>query len=434
MATWYANLTLIDGTGAAPKDGVSVRIDDDGTIGAIEHGAVEAADGVDVVDCAGTFLTPGLIDAHSHLGLASEIDASMRLDVSVAETARDIFVACSDALDAGFTTIRDVGGLEGAVPDLISRGRLRGPRVLTSGPVQCQTGGHGQMGPLWEPSDLFDSHEILGLRTTAMLGDGPDAIRRNVRETFRRGADLIKMCVTGGVITVGTDPRDTQLTIPEIRAAVEEAEARHTYVTVHAHNNAGVRAAVEAGVKCVEHGSEIDAEVADLMAANDVALVPTLAPREILRERMRRIKENAGHGSDAYLAQFALAESLVAGMQEVIPIARKAGVLIGLGADITGPRQKERAMELVLRAAVEDPMAALVSATRDNARICRLDDRIGTVEVGKIADLCLWSRSPVEDVNVFTDTEQLALVLQGGMPVAGTRVEQAGVIGRVQPA
>nr|WP_279672221.1 amidohydrolase family protein [Flexivirga meconopsidis] len=416
---------MIDGTGAAAQERSHVRVDDDGTIGAVESGADTGAlgiggDGADVVDCAGRFLTPGLIDAHSHLGLASDIDATMRLDVSVAETARDIFEACSDALDAGFTTIRDVGGLEGPVPDLIRRGRLRGPRVLTSGPVQCQTGGHGQMGPRFEPTELFDCHQIVGLRTASMLSDGPDEVRRNVRETFRRGADLIKMCVTGGVITVGTNPSDTQFTVPEVRAAVEEAEARGTYVTVHAHNNAGLLAAVEAGVKCIEHGSEVNREVAELLAEKEVALVPTLAPGEILRERSQKVRERGGQGADAYLKQFSVTERLIAGMSEVVPLAREAGVLLGLGADITGPRQRERAMELVLRAKIEDPMAALVSATRDNARICRLEDTIGTVEVGKVADLCFWSESPLDDVEVFTDTAKLALVLQGGRAVAGT--------------
>jgi len=431
MDTWYTNLTLVDGTGAKPAPGSSVLVQSDGTIGAVLQGKQPDIDlergersDVAVVDCTGLVMTPGLIDAHSHLGFASDLDSMMHRDLSVAELAWDIFSMCGDALQAGFTTIRDCGGLEGAVPDLINRGRMPGPRVLTAGPVQCMTGGHGHLGGRYEATGLWETHEIQVLRTMAMLGDGPESVRRNVRETFRRGADFIKMCVTGGVLTRGTKIEDTQFTGPEIRAAVEEAESRGTYVTVHAHNNAGIRMAVEAGVKCVEHGSAIDDETADLMAENDVALVPTLAPGVIFSDRIERLRKQGGDVAAEFLAKFDEADALIAGMNAAIPRARRAGVLIGSGADITGPRQGERAIELVLRSEVEDPMAALVSSTRDNAKVCRLEDTVGTVTEGLVGDLCLWSSSPLDDPTVFTDRSQLALVLQGGTPVAGTRRDE----------
>lgn len=425
MRTWYVNLTLVDGTGAAPSPSSAVLVGDDGTLLEVAPGgAAEVPDGeagVAVVDCTGLTMTPGLIDAHSHLGFATDLDAMLQREISTAELALDIFNVCEDALRAGFTTIRDVGGLEGAVPELIERGKMPGPRVLTAGPIQCQTGGHGHLGGRWESTDLFETHEIPGLRTMAFLGDGPETVRRNVRETFRRGADFVKMCVTGGVLTRGTKPGDTQFTVDEIRAAVEEAEARGTYVTVHAHNTAGVRRAVEAGVKCVEHGSNLDRETAELMAKHDVALVPTLAPGVIFADKIERLRRQGGSVAEGFAAQFDVAEQMVASMRTAVPLARDAGLLVGLGADITGPRQTERAMELVLRAEIEDPMTVLVSATRDNATLCRLQDRVGTVVAGLEADLCLWSSSPLDDPDVFTQRDQLALVLQGGRPVGGTR-------------
>src|SRR5262249_50778645 len=131
--------------------------------------------------------------------------------------------------------------------------------------------------PEWQPSCTWFHHEIPGLRSMSLLSDGVDVMRRNVREAFRRGADFIKLCVTGGVVSTHDKLSDTQFTVEETAAAVYEAEARGTYVTVHAHNNKGVRNAIQAGVKCVEHGSEIDEETAALMAEHGVAHVPTLA-------------------------------------------------------------------------------------------------------------------------------------------------------------
>jgi imidazolonepropionase-like amidohydrolase len=405
---WITGATVVDGTGRDPLHGTDLHIED-GRITGIGAAPAHA----ESLDLDGFTVTPGLIDAHTHLGISSDIGALMRRDLSVAEIAADIFANAAQTLDAGFTTVRDCGGIDGGLPAAIAAGRVRGPRIIPAGPIQCQTGGHGHMSSLWEPAELWDTRAIPGLVQFSMLSDGPDAMRRNVRESFRRGAKFVKLCVSGGVVSSHDDLDDTQLSLAEIEVAVEEARARGTYVTVHAHNNAGIRRAVQAGATCVEHGSSIDEETAALMAAAGVAHVPTLAvvegilqgaeamglPPEI-RDRAARMRQGQIDGLRA---------------------SRAAGVVVGLGSDLIGPQQTGRAAELLLRARLETPMDALVAATRINAQVLRIADRVGTLEVGKSADLVAWRRDPLADPTVFTDRDQAALVVAGGSVVKDVR-------------
>ncbi len=309
-------------------------------------------------------------------------------------------------LDGG-TIVDGTGGIDRGLADVVSSGKMPGPRILQCGPVHSQTGGGGQMGAEWEPTPLWDLHAIPGLCTWSLLSDGPGELRKNVREGFRRGATFVKLLVTGAVVAISTqDPSDTQFTTAEIAVAVREASARGTYVTVHAHNNAGIRAAVAAGAACVEHGSQIDEETAALLAAHGVALVPTLTIMEELvanpaamglapgyADRLSRFRDSA---RDAVLA------------------ARAAGIRVGLGSDLLGPDQRGRAQELVHRARIENPMLALESATRINAEIIGLGDDLGTLEVGKLADITGFAGDPLSVPEHFAEPDRVALVLQEG--------------------
>ena len=407
--TWWVRGTVVDARGGEPVVGQSVVVRD-GQI--VRLGGEPPADAT-VVDCSGLVITPGLIDAHVHLGLSSDMNDNMRRVLSVAEIAADMFANCAQTLEAGFTTVRDVGGADGGLVGVVSSGKVPGPRILTSGPILCQTGGHGYLAPEWEPTEHWDHHAIPGLRTLSLMSDGPDEMRRNAREAFRRGASFLKLCVTGGVVSHHDELTDTQFTVEEIRAAVEEAAARGTYVTVHAHNNEGIRNAVEAGVRCVEHGSQIDEATAALMAAHDVAHVPTLAVVEALYAD----PVAAGLSAELVPRVAAVRQS----MRDAIPIARAAGVRVGSGSDLIGPHQRHRGAELVLRAALESPMDALVAATRVNADILGIADEVGTIEVGKRADLVAWSADPLADPAVFDDRERVVLVLQSGRIVKDSR-------------
>jgi imidazolonepropionase-like amidohydrolase len=405
---WLVGARLVDGTGVDPVDGMDLHVVD-GRLAAL--GTAPA--GVDAIDLTGFTVTPGLIDAHVHLGVASPVTDLLSHKLSVAEIAADIFTNASQTLDAGFTTVRDCGGIDGGLPTAIDRGKVRGPRVLQCGPIQCQTGGHGHLAAEWEPTELWEAHHIPGLCSLAFLSDGVEQMRKNVRETFRRGADFLKLCVSGGVVSTHDNVSDTQLTREEIAVAVQEAQARGTYVTVHSHNNAAVRTAVQAGVKCVEHGSGIDEETAALLAANGVAHVPTLSVVDQVLRNIDTVGLPASIKDRAELVRTSQIEGFRA--------SRAAGVTVGLGSDLIGPDQTGRSAELLLRSELETPMDALVAATRTNSEVLRISDHVGTLEVGKAADLVAWRSDPLEDPKTFTERDQAALVMKAGAVVKDTR-------------
>ena len=402
---WFAGGMVADGSGTDPA-AVDVCVTD-GIITAIGR----APAGATTVDLDGMLLTPGLIDAHVHLGVSSPIRAQFGFAISAAELAADIFATAGHALDAGFTTVRDTGGIDGGVVDVIAKGKVRGPRVLSCGPVQCQTGGHGYYGAAWEPTDLWNAHHIPGLCSLSLMSGNADELRRNVRESFRRGASFLKLCVTGGVVGGHDRLADTQFAVEEIAVAVAEASARGTYVTVHAHNNAGIRNAVKAGVSCVEHGTDIDEPTAQLMKEHDVALVPTFAVVEALMADTE--------GMDLDPATRDKLTGVRERMAAALKVARAAGLRIGLGSDLIGPHQQRRGEELRLRAELESPMQALVSATSVNADILGQGESVGLIRVGMRADLVAWQEDPLLDAKVFADPGMAALVVKAGRIVKG---------------
>lgn len=396
--------TVVDGSGRDPAD-VTVAVED-------SRIAQPGAPG-ERLEADGLTMTPGLIDAHVHLGLSSPIEPQFSFRLSAAEIAADIFAAAGAALDAGFTTVRDTGGIDGGVVTAIAKGKVRGPRVLSCGPVQCQTGGHGYYGAEWEPTELWSSHHIPGLCALSMQSGNADELRGNVREAFRRGASFLKLCVTGGVVSAHDQLTDTQFTVEEIAVAVQEASARGTYVTVHAHNNEGIRNAVEAGVRCVEHGTGLDEPTAALMAARDVALVPTFAVVEQL------LRDSAGTGLNESIRDRVL--GVRERMAEALAVAKEAGLRIGLGSDLIGPGQDRRGEELRLRAELETPMEALVAATKTNAEILGLSGEVGVIAPGRQADLVLWNGNPLDNPQLFSDPDNAVVVVQAGRIVKDLR-------------
>lgn len=395
--------TLIDGTGADPVESSTVTLD--GERIASVTGDTEGVD--ESVDLEGCTLLPGLIDAHTHMGIAFELQHHGQEGfISTAEVAARVFQVCESTLMAGFTTCRDVGGLDGGIVQAIELGLVEGPRVFPSGPAIAQDGGHASfMAPY---SDCWCHMALPGLVEGVIVANGPDEVRVAARKAFRRGATQLKVMVSGGVISLTDELDHTQLTVEELRAAVVEAEARNTYVTAHAHNSRGIRNGLEAGVACFEHGSWLDEETAAAMAAAGAALVPTLTVAHVMAEEWQewglpeavvpRMEAVSGH------------------MQHAIGLARAAGVTdIGCGSDLLGPRQGRRGMELVLRAQVEGPMAAIQAATATNARILRVGDRLGTVEPGKLADVIAVRGDPLAEPALFDDPDRVVLVVKGGV-------------------
>ena len=397
--------TLIDGTGAAPVAAATVVIAGD-RITEVDAGGGAASGDTDVIDLDGLTVLPGLIDAHTHLGIAFELQHHGQAGtMPAAEVAARVFTMCHQALLAGFTTCRDMGGLDGGIVGAIDQGLIPGPRIFPSGPALAQDGGHATfMAPF---TDCWCPLAIPGLVEGVALANGPDEVRLAARRAFRRGATQLKVMVSGGVISFTDELDHTQFTVEELRAAVLEAEARNTYVTAHSHNARGIRNGLEAGVACFEHGSWLDEETAALMAEAGAALVPTLTVAHVMGDEYER------WGLPASIAD--RMQQVRGHMENAIRYARAAGVLTGAGTDLLGPHQEHRGLEIALRAEVVGAMEAIVAMTSTNARIMRVHDRLGTVEPGKLADVIAVHGDPLAEPLLFDDPDRIALVVKGGV-------------------
>ena len=398
---------LVDGSGRDPVEDATVVMDGD-RITAVGTDVVRRAD-TDVIDVDGLTVMPGLIDLHTHMGI---IDIGAADAMSAAEVAAHLFANAERCLQAGFTTAREVAGADGGLRRAIDVGLVAGPRLYPSGPMISQTGGHGDHGLPW-----LDHHHavrgIPGLSQLAEIVDGPDEVRRAVRRAFQHGATQIKVCVSGGVVSLTDSLEDTQFSVEELRAAVEEARARGTYVTAHAHNARSISNGLDAGLECFEHGTWLDEETAARMAASGAALVPTLATVVQATEKWREwgIPE---HLVPRY-------EGLLEAMRRSLEIAVDAGVTIGSGSDIFGPDQRGRGLEIALKAEVIGAMEAIVAATRTSAEILRAGEDFGTVEVGKSADMIAVIGDPLADPRVLADEDNVVLVIKDGQVVKDAR-------------
>jgi imidazolonepropionase-like amidohydrolase len=243
----------------------------------------------------------------------------------------------------------------------------------------------------------------------SVVCDGADAVRRAAREQLRLGADQIKMMASGGAMSPADELAATQYTLDELRAAVEEAEAAGTYVMAHAYNDHSVRNCLESGVRSIEHGNLIDEETARLLASSGAYLVPTLVTYEALSEE-----------GDA----FGVPENVIRKIDEAralgiraLRYAYEAGVKIASGSDLLGPLQDRKARELEIKTEVMSPMESLVAATRTNAELFGLENEIGTVEGGKLADLLVVDGNPLEDIAVLQNKSNLKLIMKAGKAV-----------------
>jgi imidazolonepropionase-like amidohydrolase len=244
------------------------------------------------------------------------------------------------------------------------------------------------------------------------IADGEAEVRKAAREQLRRDADQIKIMASGGAMSPADELDTTQYTVAEMRAAVEEAEAVGKYVLSHAYSDAAVRRAVEAGVRSIEHGNLIREAAARAIKAADAFLVPTMVTYEAIYREGKRY----GIG-DHQIQKIDLArQQSVQGLT----YAYRAGCKIGSGSDLLGDMASQRAVELELKAQVMSPMEVLLSATRVNAELFRMSDRIGTVEPRKYADLIVVRGNPLENLRVFQVQENLRVIMKGGKIVKRT--------------
>lgn len=402
--TVITNVRLIDGRGGPPVDRGHVAVRD-GKIVSVGH--VDARPSADaVLDGANLTLLPGLIDAHAHLVYSGfrSLDAIDRCSI---ETATINAVRNAErVLNAGYTAIRDVGTIGNvavAVRDAIAEGKVPGPTVVASGSIICSTGGLGDtLPPHWQASH--------GL---GKLVDGPDAIRREVRRQIRAGVDNIKLAASGVEVGPYAWTWMTTFSEEEIRVAVEEAHRWGRTVAVHAQSYDAVRFALRAGVDTIEHGTRMDDETIALFKRSNAILVPTLCTLFSVLEL----------GSTLNLLpkqreEMAVNEPL---WLDSLRRAREAGVPIAAGGDI-GNRypQGSNAREIVhLVKAGLSPMEALCAATSVASRVLKRQQQIGTIEVGKAADLLLLDGDPLANIEILLEPARIALVVKDGRAAAG---------------
>ncbi|MCF7936074.1 MAG: amidohydrolase family protein [Synergistales bacterium] len=403
--TVFTNALLLDGTGAEPRANATVTIEGNTIAGISFGGTAEIPAGADVVDCGGRTLMPGLIDAHMHAGLveANLVEqARMNYPSMLVIKAANIL---TDTLYQGFTTCRDAGGSDAGFKLAIEEGLIEGPRLQVAGPSLAQTGGHADMRL---PTEYGPPHTAEA-GFSAMICDGVAEVRKCAREVLRRGADFIKIMASGGCGSAADDIGDSsQFSLEEMRAAVFEAESAGTYVSAHCYTNRGARLCAEAGVRIIEHGNRIDRPTAEILKEAGCIIIPTLSTYELAVTRGKEFNL-----PDYFQRKMGIVRETAL---EAVKIAHELGIVIGSGSDVIGPFQPWKGLELELKSRVMGPMGAIVSATKTNAEIMGLADKIGTIAEGKLADCIVVDDSPLDNIAVFQDhKKKMPVILKDGV-------------------
>lgn len=406
--TLIRNGTLIDGTGKAPLPNAGVLIKDN------RIHAVGAADSLSLpnqptreIDAGGGYILPGLIDTHVHLMLEG-VNIARDMVTPFSMRFFNAVKYMQNTINAGVTSVRDAGGADAGVKQAVESGVVLGPRMQISISVLTITGGHGDG---WMRSgnefDLFPSYPGF----PASRVDGVDDCRRKVREVLRAGADIIKICSTGGVLSPTDHPEFTQFSPEELEVIVREAAYRRgVKVMAHAQGVEGIKNAVRAGIHSIEHGIYLDDEAIELMLKHGTFLVPTLlAPLAVLEA-----------GEKGGMPEYGIRKSkeVIEIHSESIARAHKAGVKIAMGTDAGVMPHGTNLRELGLMVNIGmTPMESIVATTKIAAQCLGWDDEVGTLEAGKLADIVIAKMNPIQDIRSLENNDNIALVMKAGKVV-----------------
>ncbi|HKW96125.1 MAG TPA: amidohydrolase family protein [Bryobacteraceae bacterium] len=381
----------------------------------------EVPQGATTIDLGDATLLPGFMDAHTHLSEQAsddwKQDALDRLRKPAAERALDATEYARKTLMAGFTTVRDVGssdfidvGLRNAIRD----GKIAGPRMLVAVHAIGSTGGH------CDHSGGF-RYGLFGKETGPEdgVGNGPDAIRLAVRLDVKYGADVIKTCATGGVLSLADDVDTPQLTQAELDALVDEAHALRRKTAAHAHGATGAKRAIRAGIDSIEHGSFLDDEALDMMKARGTYWIPTLTAPWWIGKQL----ESGRYFPPAIAAK---GRAAIASIDAAFQKGLAKGVKIGFGTDAAVYPHGMNATEFGLMVGLGmKPADALKTATSVDAELLGVSSRLGTLEAGKLADVVAVPGDPTTDIH---QTEKVFFVMKDGVTYRNDRGSRSGVV------
>lgn len=398
---------VLDGNGGAPIEKGAVVLEDDRIRLVCRQSELPDDPTAEVYELEDGTIMPGLIDAHVHMGWgsATAVDwISMTPQLSMARALRDM----AQLRQQGYTAFRDLGSDVLLMRPAVAEGLLDVPRIFGAGRSISQIGGHGDV---YQKLSLEASQRAY---SPAFIVNGVDEVRRACRINARNGADLIKIMTTGGVFSQGDKATPhSHFSQEEIRAAVEEAENMGSYVSTHAQATRGIKMALKNGVKCIEHGFYLDEECIELMVKNDCYLVPTLAIMHA-----SKLYFQGKEGVLPYLKE--KTERSYEAHYRSLEMARKAHITVGVGCDFLGDAAfgcpySEATLELErLCVAGYTPMEVITMATKVNARLLQMEDQLGTLETGKLADVLLVEGRPDEDIRVLRRSDHVKLVVQDG--------------------
>ncbi len=396
---------LIDGVAKNARSTMTIIIDGERIVG-IEDGFVQPDEGDTLIDLSAQTVLPGLLDMHTHLDHQNNRRSYMeRFTLNGADYALMAAYYAKVTLDAGFTTVRDLGGSYNAVIALrkaIERGEATGPRIFSAGKSIATTGGHGDPTNSWA--------EILGGDPGPADGvvNGPAEAAKAVRQRYKDGADLIKITATGGVLSAAKSGQNPQFRAQELEALMATARDYGFHVAAHAHGAEGMKRAIRAGVRSIEHGTYMDDEAMALMKKHGTYFVPTLSAGKFIVEKA---------AEPGYFPEMVRAKAAVIGpiMQTTFARAYRNGVTIAFGTDSGVGPHGENAKEFVYMVEGGMPaMAAIMSATSVAAELLEETENLGSIRPGTYADIIAVGEDPLRNISAL---QNVVFVMQGGVVV-----------------
>lgn len=393
---------LIDGRSNDAQPQMTIVIEGN-KITAIQKGFTKPGTDDKLIDLSQKTVMPGLIDMHVHLEGETNKDQSLqRFTLNDADIAFRSTVFAKKTLMAGFTTVRDLGGsgVNIALRNAINAGLVVGPRVITAGKSIATTGGHA------DPTNSFRKDLMGDPGPREGVINSPEEARQAVRQRYKDGSDMIKITATGGVLSLAKDGSGPQFTDEELKAIIETAKDYGMHTAAHAHGAEGMKRAVMAGITTIEHGTKMTEEIMDLMKQKGTFFVPTISAGKFVAEQAK---------VPGYYHPLVVPKALEIGpqIQETFRKAYKRGVKIAFGTDagVFPHGDNGREFTYMVEAGMP-PLEAIKSATVVNAGILGMSDKVGTIEVGKLADLVATDENPLSNIKTM---EKVFFVMKDGV-------------------